>query len=75
MMMKRKQKGMLSLFLGVILFIIGLFVTLPVEEYYLASLFILFFRCAPARRFRLFRFGNRGFRLCGWFELIKVQFE
>ena len=43
--MKRNQKGILSILFGLILFIIGFFIILPIEQFYLASLFILFFAC------------------------------
>ena len=44
-LMERKQIGLLSIIIGVILFILGLFVLLPIEDFYLLSLFILFIAC------------------------------
>ena len=43
--MKRNQKGALSIIVGLILFLLGLFVLLPIQQLYLASLFVLFIAC------------------------------
>jgi hypothetical protein len=43
--MKRNQKGAISIIVGILLFFIGLLVLLPINQFYLASLFILFIAC------------------------------
>ncbi len=43
--MKRNHKGLVSIIVGAVSFIIGLFVLLPLESLYLFSLFVLFLAC------------------------------